>query len=258
MTDRRKRRKTKDDISYLQFLCEDDSTDESSATDNEVGTSNHQPVVDVGSFNEAQIQNVPSCEETVAPADVIHFSSDDYSDSTPDSETNSETVLTTQSESSDEETEPPAPGEQPTLRAQLATWQIRNHIEFSKCDELLKILNPFFVDLPLSTRTLVKTPRKAVILKTIQPGKYYHFGIEKGILDTLMLLKVSELLVDIVYLYVGIDGVLVKSSGSQFWPIVGYLPFLKNSPPFPIGVFHAFSKRTSSNAFLLDFISKAE
>ncbi len=123
----------------------------------------------------------------------------------------------------------------------------------------MKILIPFFVDLPLSTRTLVKTPRKAVILKTIQPGKYYHFGIEKGILDTLMLLKVSELLVDIVYLYVGIDGVhLVNSSGSQFWPIVGYFPFLKNSPPFPIGVFHAFSKPTSSNAFLLDFISEAE
>jgi hypothetical protein len=36
------------------------------------------------------------------------------------------------------------------------------------------------------------------------------------------------------------------------------LPFLKNSPPFPIGVFHAFSKPTSSNAFLLDFISEAE
>jgi hypothetical protein len=68
MTDRRKRRKTKDDISYLQFLCEDDSTDESSATDNEVGTSNRQPVVDVGSLNEAQIQNVPSCEV------IIHYS----------------------------------------------------------------------------------------------------------------------------------------------------------------------------------------
>ncbi len=123
----------------------------------------------------------------------------------------------------------------------------------------MKILNPFFADLPLSTRTRVKTPRKAVTLKTIQPGKYYHFGIEKGILDTLMLLKVSELLVDIVYLYVGIDGVhLVNSSGSEFWPIVGYLSFLKNSPPFPIGVFHAFSKPTSSNTFLLDFISEAE
>ncbi len=36
-------------------------------------------------------------KETVAPADVIHFSSDAYSDSTPDSETNFETVLTTQS-----------------------------------------------------------------------------------------------------------------------------------------------------------------
>lgn len=68
MTDRRKRRKTKDDISYLQFLWEDVSTDESSATENEVGTSNLQPVVDVGTFTDAQIQNEPSYEV------IIHYS----------------------------------------------------------------------------------------------------------------------------------------------------------------------------------------
>ncbi len=37
-----------------------------------------------------------------------------------------------------------------------------------------------------------------------------------------------------------------------------YLLFLKDSPPFPIGVFHAFSKPTSSNAFLFDLIAEAE
>jgi hypothetical protein len=94
-------------------------------------------------------------------------------------------------ESSVAETEPPSPGG-PSLRAQLATSQIRNHIEFSKCDERLKILNPFFADLPLSTRT-VKTRRKAVTLKTIQHGKYYHFGIKKAILETLVLLKFLKL-----------------------------------------------------------------
>jgi hypothetical protein len=36
------------------------------------------------------------------------------------------------------------------------------------------------------------------------------------------------------------------------------LPFLKDSPPFPIGVFHAFSKLTSSNAFLFDLIAEAK
>lgn len=177
----------------------------------------------------------------------------DYSDESPQIESDVETPTTQESNDEDE-----LLGEE-SLMAKLATWKIENHIEFSVCDQLLKILNPYHPELPLSTRTLVKTPRKAVILQTIPPGNYYHFGIEKGILDTLLLLNVEELLVNPVQLYVGIDGVhLVNSSGSQFWPIVGYLPFVKDSPPFPIGVFHAFSKPTSSNAFLLDFVTEAE
>lgn len=136
--------------------------------------------------------------------------------------------------------------------SKLATWKIENHIEFSVCEQLLKILNPYHPELPLSTRTLVKTPRKAVILQTIPPGKYYRFGIEKGILDTLLFLDVEEFPVNPVPLKVGIDSVhLINSSGSHFWR-------RKDSPPFPIGVFHAFSNPTSSNAFLLDLIAEAE
>ncbi|EFX69226.1 hypothetical protein DAPPUDRAFT_17477, partial [Daphnia pulex] len=56
-----------------------------------------------------------------------------------------------------------------------------------------------------------------------------------------------------------IDGVhLTKSSGSQFWPIVGYLTFIKDSSLFPIGVYHGFSKPNVSNAFLLDFVEEAQ
>jgi hypothetical protein len=68
MTDKRKRRKTKDDVLHLQFLWEDDSTDETLATENEVGTINLQPVVDVGTFTDAQIQNEQSYEV------IIHYS----------------------------------------------------------------------------------------------------------------------------------------------------------------------------------------
>lgn len=141
----------------------------------------------------------------------------------------------------------------------MATWKIDNHIEFSKCDQLLKILHAYHPSLPLSTRTLVKTSRTAVTLKTIFPGKYYHFGIAKGISDTLLIMHIQELFVNPVPLCVAIDGVhLINSSGSQFWPIVGYLSFIKDSPPFPIGVYHGFSKPNSSNAYLLDLVEKSQ
>ena len=119
---------------------------------------------------------------------------EDYSDESPQIESDVETPTTQESNDEDE-----LLGEE-SLMAKLATWKIENHIEFSVCDQLLKILKPYHPEIPLSTRTLVKTPRKAVILQTIPPGNYYHFGIEKGILDTLLLLNVEELLVNPVQL----------------------------------------------------------
>ena len=55
------------------------------------------------------------------------------------------------------------------LKTPLETWESDNHIQFSKCDQLFKIVHPYHLSLPLSTRTLVKTPRTAVTLKTILP-----------------------------------------------------------------------------------------
>ncbi|XP_032786347.2 uncharacterized protein LOC116923900 [Daphnia magna] len=196
---------------------------------------------------------------------VLQLTSEDYSDQEVPESSGSGTDIEDSASTTIEEfdVDEPAPKEvlagKLSLKAQLATWKIENNIEFSKCDQLLKILHPYHPDLPLSTRTLVRTPTKAVSLKNISPGKYYHFGIVKGILDTLLSMNFQELLIDPLPLYVGIDGVhLTNSSSSQFWPIVGHLPFIKESPPFPIGVFHANSKPTNSNAFLLDLIEEAD
>ncbi len=64
---------------------------------------------------------------------------------------------------------------------------------------------------------------------------------------------------DPVGIFIGIDGVpLTKSSGSTFWVIIGYLPFVKDSEPFFIGVYHGKSKPQFSNIFLQELIEEAQ
>lgn len=40
------------------------------------------------------------------------------------------------------------------------------------------------------------------------------------------------------------------SSNSQFWPILGYLDSIKNSQPFPIGVYHGSEKLSDVNSYI--------
>ena len=59
--------------------------------------------------------------------------------------------------------------------------------------------------------------------------------------------------------YVGIDGVhLAKGFSSKFYPIVGYIPSLPNSPLFEIGVYNGYFQSEDSNLFLKELIEEAE
>ena len=59
--------------------------------------------------------------------------------------------------------------------------------------------------------------------------------------------------------YVGIDGVhLAKGFSSKFYPIVGYIPSLPNSPLFEIGVYNGYFQPENSNLFLKELIEEAE
>ena len=50
------------------------------------------------------------------------------------------------------------------------------------------------------------------------------------------------------------DGLPIsKSSGSQFWPILGLIAGIPNSKPFLVGIFHGPSKPDDLNVFLTDF-----
>jgi len=86
----------------------------------------------------------------------------------------------------------------------IMEWAVKYQIKQNALDALLKILNSHSKEFPLSSRTLMKTP-KQVITKSIFPGNYHHFGLEKTIHSLLNRDLVPHNL-EKVEIYVNIDG----------------------------------------------------
>ena len=67
-------------------------------------------------------------------------------------------------------------------------------------------------------------------------------------------LNISQIPFNTIKLLINVDGVPIsKSSGSQFWPILGLIMGIPNSKPFLIGIYHGTSKPDDSNSYLEDF-----
>jgi hypothetical protein len=145
-----------------------------------------------------------------------------------------------------------------SLKEKLASWQVENHIPHIQCDKLLRIIKPYHPELPKCTKTLVQTDRNKVQLLEVPPGYYKHFGIRNGLVKVFEMLSVGQTIRGVLPIFVGIDDLkLHNSSTSQFTAIVGFIPSFPDSPPFEIGVFHAYSKAQSSNVLLTTFITEA-
>uniref|UniRef100_A0A1Y1KCD2 DUF4218 domain-containing protein n=1 Tax=Photinus pyralis TaxID=7054 RepID=A0A1Y1KCD2_PHOPY len=137
----------------------------------------------------------------------------------------------------------------------LAMWAVKFQICHNSLNALLHLLQKFDSNLPLDSRTLLKTPKKCE-LKVIDPGKYYHFGIYTAVSKLLNKLYPSNQF-DSIKINVNIDGLpLSKSSSSQLYPI---LCNLENYPSEVeiIGLYHGFDKPSDANMLLNDFINEA-
>ena len=146
------------------------------------------------------------------------------------------------------------------FRESLASWAVQCQIPQSHVDKLLVLLKSFSdfdtSKLPKSCRTLLKTIRRTPI-KVIGSGHYYHCGVEKGILSILQRMQVKRIPAKRIKLLINVDGVpIAKSSGSQFWPILGRLSGFPHSKPFLIGIYHGTSKPSDANLFLADFTTE--
>lgn len=111
-------------------------------------------------------------------------------------------------------------------------------------------------DLPVDARSLMRTPRctKNKLVNFVH-GQYVHFGLEQGIEDTVLRYNCNDTELSF---NINVDGLPIsKSSGSQFWPILGDLLIQdKHTEPFVIGVFHGLKKPGNPNEFLKYFVDE--
>lgn len=108
-------------------------------------------------------------------------------------------------------------------------------------------------NLPIDSRSLLATPKSTGSkIVAVNPGKYFHFGLESG------LLRYTSSM-DEIKVAIGIDGLpLSKSSSSQFWPILAYVIGPVPRKVFPVGIYHGYEKPHDSDMFLAEFVKEAK
>lgn len=108
-----------------------------------------------------------------------------------------------------------------------------------------------YPELPSNARTLLKTPRK-IAVKSVEPGIYYHFGLEQCIKN--LLSKTHNFLTsNCIEILINIDGLPVaKSTSSQLYPILCCIFTSYNVEV--IGIYHGFEKPNNANIFLKDLV----
>lgn len=190
------------------------------------------------------------CTDTTSPLDntfnnntVIfeNISEDHESDSNNSSESS---FLTNSTENLD-------------LKLILALWAIKHSITHSALSDLLKSLKQFpeFSDMPIDSRTLLKTPT-TICTKKIKDGIYHHIGLQNEIHELLENLQCPP---PVLMLNVGIDGLpITNNPPSQIWPILGYFSNVptENKNVFIIGMYHGKLKPLDCNEFMFDFVEE--
>jgi len=147
-----------------------------------------------------------------------------------------------------------------SLQNLLRGWVATYSVSFVSLSALLSILRQHIPDLPKDPRTLMGTPRDACTdIKCVSKGSYYHFGVESGIKSMLESSQYERVEGgNIVSMQINIDGIpLFKSTGGQFWPILGKLALPFASEPFVIGIFSGVNKPGNLN-FLTDLVAECK
>lgn len=107
--------------------------------------------------------------------------------------------------------------------------------------------------LPQDARTFLNTPRNNIVQIFPGNGFFFHYGLEKAIIEQL---NCSQGTVEneIITIDLNIDGLPIsKSSKSQIWPILGKIYGDRAFTPFVISAYHGYSKPCSVDTFLTPF-----
>lgn len=141
-----------------------------------------------------------------------------------------------------------------TLKQQLATWVRTHAVTCIATAQLLSILRESHPELPRSRPSLLRTPRRPIVLRTVEPGRYFHFGLK----NCLRKCNFSFLQnIDIVEIDINIDGVsLAKSSNLNMWPILGAFSKYPDTSPFLIGCYEGYGHPKDIEVYLQEFVDE--
>ncbi len=140
---------------------------------------------------------------------------------------------------------------EPSFQQELASWVLKHGLQHNKVDDLLTLLCDRFPgeNLPRSCRTLLKTPRKVELVE-MHPGKYFHFGLFKGI--SKIFTNFSRL-IEYFDIFIHFDGLpLFKSTNVEMWPILCRIKTERDgfSQVFCVGSYVGCGKPSDSNNYL--------
>jgi len=144
------------------------------------------------------------------------------------------------------------------LGSELADWASQCNIPQSHVGQLLNVLQKYHPTLPKDPRTLLKTVRTLNVRELSGGGQYFHFGI-KPQLQQMWVHNQLKLPVDTnrLLLQINVDGLqLFKSSGYQFWPILGMIVDSDQKHVFEIGLFGGYHRPLVVGEFLSDFVTE--
>lgn len=150
--------------------------------------------------------------------------------------------------------------------ADFRSWAIEYDVDHSQLDRLLQLLRKHnFTGMPLSAKTLLKTPKKnstSIITSTMissegYEGQYVHIGLEANLLKRMGNINCMNFKGGIIELIINIDGVPIdKSTSSQYWPILGAISD-STIRPFLIGIYYGDSKPKCVASYLDHFVKEA-
>jgi len=145
-----------------------------------------------------------------------------------------------------------------SFSSEISQWAVMHKIPHTSINDLLFILKKHkcFTMLPKDARTLLGTkPVPILNMYEVQPGKYYHFGLENGIIRHFLR---NNFIPQEIKLVIGIDGLPIsKSTSTQFWPILAYIRPNSNLV-FLVGLYCGTDKPCDSNEYLKYFVNEAQ
>ncbi|KAL6416979.1 hypothetical protein ACFW04_013066 [Cataglyphis niger] len=134
------------------------------------------------------------------------------------------------------------------LKSYFASWALQHQISHTALSALLQRLrnHSCFSSLSLDACSLLKTLRKQE-MHTIVPGTYYHFELQKSVLNILISIKSN---VDSIETAINLDGLPLSKSSQHFWLTLGSIMPYNNV--FAIGIYYGTEKPANVDDFLKD------